>query len=516
MSQGLRAGVMAAPAPRRTLTKEADEELALFFEMRKLEKERSNKPQHNASEIDLPLGLKPGFAPLFRITKARMDEFLNSDRGKNDYDWLLTPPGTPLLPSSDTEYRRSPISSNGTPKACHTMLRSRLVNAPDPLRDTLLPRSALNSSAMGIRRPSSAGGRNKPRPATPTGRPTIPAAPITTSRPSTPTSRTALHAKSQAPSRSSTPVRFSTPTSRPSVLATSNHASRSATPTRRPSVPYNTSTVSAPPSQLSSVVRYASTASKCSAPSRGSSPTIKSGPLKPSDIPGFSLDAPPNLRTSLPDRPSSASRGRPGAPTRRSSSVEPGPGRPRRQSCSPSRGRAPNGNIQKVNSVQTPNKLQQKGGDVNPVAIGNTMVERTVNMRRLMPPKQDDCQFSYSNLCAKSSRSPVSTGFGRSLSKQSLDMAFRHMQDIRRTIPSYLKPGMANASASSSVYSARSVPARSRTLSVSNSPLATSSTTSSERSVNNNHTVGVDGSEVEDDIISEKGSICSSTISITR
>lgn len=56
MSRGLRAGVMAAPAPRRTLTKEADEELALFFEMRKLEKERSNKPLHNASEIDLPLG----------------------------------------------------------------------------------------------------------------------------------------------------------------------------------------------------------------------------------------------------------------------------------------------------------------------------------------------------------------------------------------------------------------------------------------------------------------------------
>lgn len=54
MNHGLRAGVMAEPAPERTLTKEADEELALFLEMRKQEKERSNKPPQNASEIDHP------------------------------------------------------------------------------------------------------------------------------------------------------------------------------------------------------------------------------------------------------------------------------------------------------------------------------------------------------------------------------------------------------------------------------------------------------------------------------
>ncbi|KAG6531296.1 mucin-5AC-like isoform X2 [Zingiber officinale] len=513
MNHGLRAGVMTAPAPERTLTKEADEELALFLEMRKQEKERSNKPPQNASEIDPPLGSKQGIVTLFKITKARMDEFLNSDRGKNDYDWLLTPPGTPIVPSSDTEYRRSPVGSNGTPNARSTMLRSRghhnihpqLINAPDPSRDSLLPRPALNSSAMGIRRLSSAGGRNHSgsRPAMPTGRATILAGPITNSRPSTPTSRATIRSKSQAPPpRSSTPVRSSTPTSRPTVLTTGNHSLRSTTPTRKPNTP----------NRPSSIIVSASTASRSSTPSRGNSATIKSRPVKPADIPGFSLDAPPNLRTSLPDRPSSASRGRPGVLSRRSSSVEPGPGaRPRRQSCSPSRGRAPNGGTQRVNSVQAPSKLQQSGANVNPIAIGNKMVELTVNMRRLVPLKQHDYRSTNSSLSTRSSLSPGSTGFGRSLSKQSLDMAFRHM-DIGRTIPNNLRP----VSASSSTYSVRSGPTRSRTLSVSNSPLATSSTTSSERSVNNNHMAGLDGSEVEEDMISEKGSICSSTLSIAR
>lgn len=56
----------------------------------------------------------------------------------------------------------------------------------------------------------------------------------------------------------------------------------------------------------------------------------------------------------------------------------------------------------------------------------------------------------------------------------------------------------------SSMYSVRSGPARSRTISVSDSPLATSSNASSEVSVNNNG-LSLDGIEVEDDIGSERG-----------
>lgn len=148
-------------------------------------------------------------------------------------------------------------------------------------------------------------------------------------------------------------------------------------------------------------------------------------------MPGYTLDAPPNLRTSLNDRPISSIRGRAGAPSSRSSSIEPVPnGRVRRQSCSPSRGRLPNGlNRKSGSSVPIPALIRSyaKANDnVNPGLYGTKMVERVINMRKLAPPKQDDKHSPNSNLSGKSS-SPDSSGFGRSLSKKSLDMAMRHM-----------------------------------------------------------------------------------------
>lgn len=76
-------------------------------------------------------------------------------------------------------------------------------------------------------------------------------------------------------------------------------------------------------------------------------------------------------------------------------------------------------------------------------------------------------------------------------------------QDIRRSIPGNLRPLMTNIPASS-MYSVRSGHTRSRTVSVSDSPLATSSNASSEMSVNNNG-LYLDGIELEDDIGSERG-----------
>lgn len=78
-------------------------------------------------------------------------------------------------------------------------------------------------------------------------------------------------------------------------------------------------------------------------------------------------------------------------------------------------------------------------------------------------------------------------------------------QDIRRSIPGKLRPLMTNIPASS-MYSVRSVSGptkNNRTISVSDSPLATSSNASSELSVNNNGLCG-DGREMEDDVGSEK------------
>ncbi|KAF8396929.1 hypothetical protein HHK36_018564 [Tetracentron sinense] len=514
-----------------TMMKEKEEELALFLEMRKREKERNNL-LHNSEEFDAPPGSKPGSSPIFKIVssaptrKTGVDDFLNSENDKNDYDWLLTPPGTPLFPSLEMESQKTVMSQIGTPKTRPTTLKSRLANPQmDPAsRDNLVPRQptlspGLNSSSAGTRRlPSSGGpGSTASRPATPTGRSTLPST-AKPSRPSTPTSRATLPStKSTAPNaRSSTPparptARSSTPTTRPSIPA-SKSTSRSATPTRRPSTSSTIPTVSAPTGRSSSVTKSGPTTSRNPVPSRGISPTVKSRPWKPSEMPGFSLDAPPNLRTSVPERPVSASRGRQGAPIARSSSVEAvSNGRPRRQSCSPSRGRAPNGSIHSSGSSVPamsrvhPNgsRLHSNGSDnVSPGLMGTKMVERVINMRKLAPPKQDDQRSTHNNLAGKSSLSPDSSGFGRTLSKKSFDMAMRHM-DIRRSIPSSLRPSMTNIPASS-MYSVRSGLTRSRVVSVLESPLATSSNTSSEQSINNK-ILCLDGSEVDDDLGSERG-----------
>ncbi|KAL6977461.1 hypothetical protein U1Q18_026261 [Sarracenia purpurea var. burkii] len=78
----------------RTLgMKEKEEELALFLEMRKREKERNNLLLQNPEDFNAPLGLKPSSSHMFNIPSSTperrnaTDDFLNSDNDKNDYDW---------------------------------------------------------------------------------------------------------------------------------------------------------------------------------------------------------------------------------------------------------------------------------------------------------------------------------------------------------------------------------------------------------------------------------------------
>ncbi|ESW13770.1 hypothetical protein PHAVU_008G224800 [Phaseolus vulgaris] len=584
--------------------KDRDDELALFLEMRNREKERGDLVLRAAEDFDgaAALGSNLGNSPLFNVPssmaalvrKTGADDFLNSENDKNDYDWLLTPPGTPLFPSLEMESTKTVMSQLGAPTLRPTSLKARLANPPSEHtgRSNLVskqPASApgLTSSGGGIRRPSSAGnlselaGRSNlvsklpasspgltssvggtrrssssgnlgSRSATPTGRPTLTTV-SKSSRPSTPTSRTTIPstramvattktsvssakpmvsatkaavsvartttvpaAKTTIPSRSSTPLsrsttpsrsttRSSTPTTR-TTLSASRPTSRASTPTRRPTTPSNVSTVSSLSVKTSSISKSAPVMSRQPITSPGTSPNVKPSPRpwKPSEMPGFSLDAPPNLRTTLPERPLSTTRGRPGAPGARSSSVEPASiGRPRRQSNSPSRGRSSNGISHPTgSSMPAVNRGYSRANDnVSPVVMGTKMVERVINMRKLAPPRLDDKNSSH-NLSGKSSSSPDTSGFGRSLSKKSLDMAIRHM-DIRRRVPGNLRSSLMTNIPASSMYSVRSGPPRSRTVSISGSPHATSSNASSEVSVNPNG-VCLYNSEIDDDIGSER------------
>ncbi|XP_074571301.1 uncharacterized protein LOC141827865 [Curcuma longa] len=307
----------SASAPsQHAVTKSADEELALFLEMRRLVKERNDLLLHNSEEFDSPSGSKPGIAPLFRISsssplrKSCVDDFLNSDSEKNDYDWLLTPPTTPLFPSLDTESRRSPVFRNDTPKAPPKTPEFRLSNARDLSKNTSLRQPALssgiNSSIPGTCRPSSSSGptRSASRPSTPNGHSTISASSKPT-RSSTPTSRSTLPSKSSAPPRSSTPVRSSTPASKPSLAPPrSATPTRSSTPTCRPSL--------APPR---SATPTKATPTRSSTPTSRplSAPAVLPRPLTPvrSSI--------PTSRSSVPviNKPVS----RPATPTRKPSTA---------------------------------------------------------------------------------------------------------------------------------------------------------------------------------------------------
>ncbi|KAG2245842.1 hypothetical protein Bca4012_069107 [Brassica carinata] len=510
------------------LNHDRDEELSLFLEMRRREKEhRGESLLTGSDDISINGALTTAVSEAlsgisetmssqrYPLRRTAAENFLYSENEKSDYDWLLTPPGTPQF---EKESHRSVMNELDAPNSRPTFLKSRLGNCGEEMisgnnNNPQVSSSSGPSSVAGLRRPSSScSSRSTSRPSTPTRRST----PTTTSttrtvtttrasasRSSTPTSRATLTAarattSTSAPrtttstgSRSATPTRSKT---QPSSSAPSKKSlSRAATPTRRPSTPTGPSVVSS------------------KAPSRGTSPapTLKSSrPRKPPEMPGFSLEAPPNLRTTLPNRPVSDTRGRPGvasAPGSRSSSIERGSGgvvHARRQSCSPSRRQAPIGNTNgSLPGARGRGGKANNGGSsydsFSPVAMGNKMVERVVNMRKLGPPRLTENGGGRGTV--KSNSAFNSLGYGRNLSKSSIDMALRHM-DIRRGMTGNLRPLVTKVPASS-MYSVRS-----RSTSVTNSPVATSSTmSSSEESLDNMNILCLDGNDAEnDDLLSER------------
>ncbi|KAK1355525.1 cell wall protein RBR3 [Heracleum sosnowskyi] len=364
-------------------------------------------------------------------SKSGFDDLLSSvdAGGKNDYDWLLTPPGTPLFPSSDgSESQPAAFAPRKSTRSVSTIKASRLsvsesenIHPSRPARSSSVTRPAVSSSqyssfsnkSTSILNTSSASVSSYIRPSTPTARSS------SNSRPSTPTSRS-------TPSRSSTPSRVrpsppsssvdrsrpstnsrpSTPTSRPQIPANLNSpitrtVSRPSTPTRRNSAP-SLSQSTGP----STPVRTPSNGSRAAPVSRPSSPSPRvRPPPQPIVLHDFPLDTPPNLRTTLPDRPLSAGRSRPGSTHTVKGNVETqSPATLRRQ---------PSPNV-------TRGRLSEPNGRGRMHANGQ--VVDAVESHR---PSH---VLEASRKLGKAS--PDTTGFGRTISKKSLDMAIKHM-DIR-------------------------------------------------------------------------------------
>ncbi|KQK05729.1 mucin-5AC [Brachypodium distachyon] len=473
-----------------------------------------------------------------------MEDLLDSEIGKNDYDWLLTPPGTPRVPaleiaqkapsanilpkravtrsSSTTRASRLSVSQteNGHSAVPTRPARSNSVTRPS-IQSTLMSSnnrtSVLNTSISSVSsRPTTPSRRSstvvapkqpvlasrpvparsstpaKTRPSTPAK--TRPSTPVRTrqtasnstvdaasarttstqnSRPSTPNSRSRIMSNSSSGSvpamnRPSASAGIIPATSRPGSSSSSVHGtthatslssgtvpsvtrsiSRSSTPTRQPGVRSSAPAIGRSPSfgrtssstNLTSMSRPAASSGRNSAPSsapssRPSSPGPRSrapvrphdipssapssrpsspsprlrAPVRPLDIPDFPNETPPNLRTKLPERPLSAGRSRPGMASGIRSTSNAEPLAPVKKISVPSAGRS--------KFSDPPSKVPSRSnGHQNRQAERSAVDSQTTRVARPVAV----------------AGTGTDNGFGRTISKNSLDMAIKHM-DIRQNL----------------------------------------------------------------------------------
>ncbi|KAK8572714.1 hypothetical protein V6N12_028761 [Hibiscus sabdariffa] len=411
--------------------RDSDENLDLFSKSRR---SLSAASSDESPGVSVKLGRLPNGSA---IAKGGIDDLLSStEGGKHDYDWLLTPPGTPLFPSSEgLESQSTSLVPRSNPKvrSVSTTKASRLSvshsesnHSSRPARSSSVTRPSLSSSynnyssnrGGSILNTSSASVSSYTRPSSPitrsvsTAKPSTPSARSTPSRPSTPSkvrpSPPSSHIDKSRPSQISRP---STPTSRPQILANMNSTSvrsnsRPSTPTRRNPA----ASLSSPASPSLSTGRIVSNGRTAAPSSRPSSPGPRVRPPQQPVVPvDFPLDTPPNLRTTLPDRPISAGRSRPGASatTKTNQDTSSSINMSRRHS-SPI---APRGRL-----TDPPGRTRIHSNDYSSDIHESRRISHVPDMRK--PVK------------SSTTTTDGPGGFGRTISKKSLDMAIRHM-DIR-------------------------------------------------------------------------------------
>uniref|UniRef100_A0A7N0TXE4 Uncharacterized protein n=1 Tax=Kalanchoe fedtschenkoi TaxID=63787 RepID=A0A7N0TXE4_KALFE len=366
--------------------------------------------------------------------------------GKNDYDWLLTPPGTPLIASSDSPHQQPTTLA---PRSCSTsrngsaVKNSRLSvmhtesnNSSKPTRSSSVTRpsvsasqhtsnssnrssSVLNISSASVPsyiRPSSPMAR-KPfvsRPSTAPSRPSLSRSTTPSTVRSTPSTSSIDKPRLSSNSRPSTPKSM-TPTPPNLTSSTPRLNSRPSTPTRRLSAPSVSSTapVTTPGRRLSSSGLATTTSG-----SRPSSPSLRQRPLlQASVIPTFPNETPSNLRTTLPDRALSAGRLRPGlSVTGKGKTDTPTLGNSARMQPSP---------------VGTRWRVREPTAKVCVQSGGNTEKIKTCRTLHL--------QDSHMNKSISIPSTTLdNTGFVRSISKKSSDMVIRTL-DIRNGTSSNIR-----------------------------------------------------------------------------
>lgn len=121
-----------------------EEDLALFQDLKKA-RERNSFLQALSDESDESVSTKLGSFSSFKFyvssqAREKNSDLLNTDIGKTDYNWLLTPPGTPLFPSLDQETPLVDVSES-------VSLQSKPISIPRKSRIESSPRRIRSSSS---------------------------------------------------------------------------------------------------------------------------------------------------------------------------------------------------------------------------------------------------------------------------------------------------------------------------------------------------------------------------------
>ncbi|CAI9093260.1 OLC1v1028723C1 [Oldenlandia corymbosa var. corymbosa] len=429
------------------LFREKDEDLALFNEVQSKEKDSFLLQQSNDDFEDL-------FSSKLRYFSdnkiginiparggSSNDLLLNAEGDKNDYDWLLTPPETPLFPSLDDEM----------PSSSSAAQRGRARSQPISIsRSSTMERSQRSS------RGSASPNRLSPSPRS--GQTTY----QTRGRPSS----SGMHSSPPSVARPATPTRRPSPTPAP----------RSSTPTHRrigsgssgPGVPSRV--------RGNSPIKV----------NRGSSPSPKIKAWQ-TNIPGFPSEAPPNLRTSLGDRPASYVRGSSPASSRNGSKSG-------RQSMSPTASRS-------VCSSYSHDRDRFSSHSKGSVASSG---DDDVDSLQSLPISSSDhsaprSTSTFSNGRGLSSpKKPTKVVASSSAPKRSFDIAIRQM-DHRKSPQNMFRPLLSSVP-SSTFHAGKTSAAHRSIVSRNSSSVTTSSNASSDFGTSGAH--DTEGSEQNQEDIS--------------
>ncbi|XP_042432131.1 uncharacterized protein LOC122018780 [Zingiber officinale] len=408
---------------RKYSLKAKDDDLFLFNELQN--RERDNFLLHSCDDFDESIS-KLRYVSDFNLgitipVRTERNGLLDADGEKNDYDWLLTPPDTPLFPSLDDDVSQSPNSSRGRTRSQPIPI-SNISMSARPKRSSESPHR-LSSS------PSSNYSVSRPR-----------------SRPSS--------------------VPHSSP---PPILRSATHLRRPSTPPTK-SLPSAQMSLTPPSRRISTGSSMQKVTGKAGmSPVKANRGNSASPKLRgwPSNLPGFSTDVPPNLRTSLTDQSATRVRGSsPISGNGRGSMSKYG-----RQSMSPSSSRSTisprNSEGDKFSYISKPSASSSQEDDAQSHASAGVLVNTATRKYQ---------NFAH-NRALGFSKKPSGSLSASFAPKRSFDFACRQM-DHNRTPQNMFRPLLSSVPATT-FYSAKTSSVHGSMLSR-NSSLTTSSNATSE------------------------------------